>query len=160
MRVGADRDRESAIGRPLSAGVRRQVTTRSFFALSLCLPIVVFLSEPLLPRPWTSPATVTVFGIVPYIPFAVVLAWKIKRTRTRRGLILLTLLAPGAFGLFMAAIYCGLLVLDRSDLAEMPAVIGIIVAYALIVGLFYAGIAWGLWFLARRIGWVNDEFVA
>jgi hypothetical protein len=138
------------------------VTTRGFFSVALLLPVVGALLG--LTVPGLRILTMAMaFGGVPYVVFAIVLAFLVQGASTRRALVKLSLLAPLCFALLVAAFVDILgstsatrqLSIRETALQLLP-----IAAYALAFSYIYIACAWSLWALARKVGVVSDEFAA
>jgi len=134
------------------------MTTRSFLALSLALPLVCGLVAWFLPGIADPFAASFLVGAIPYIPFAVVLAYLIKRSASMRNLVVLSLLAPCAFALWLITVYFMFSLQFASPLAETIRESAYFATFALAFGYFYVALAWALWAVAKRMRFVRNEF--
>ncbi len=134
------------------------MTSRSFLALSLSLPLVFGVAGLIL-RIKAMPFTASlIFGGIPYVPFAVMTAYLIKRCASMRNLVILTLAAPPAFAVWLAAIVIALNTGGSETFEQALGASAMFAVYALIFGYFYVVVAWGLWAGARWMRFVHNEF--
>ncbi len=135
------------------------MSTRSFFACSLLLPAVGALVGNFI-----SKLDFLVFyffvGLIPYFPLAVILATLALKAPSFRRLLVLSAVAPVAFGLALA-VFIG--VMEYSPGSHLSAR-----DYAMEflratytggwIAACYVGAAWALWAACRKMGWVVNEF--
>jgi hypothetical protein len=135
------------------------MTTRKFFTATLFVPLIAGLIGLFTPAKVLLVALL--FGGVPYILLALVLARLILRSRTKSRLIRLSLLSPVAF---MPLVILFVMIVGSSpttgqvSAGETAMQILPFAVYTLVFGYFYVLVAWALWFLATKIGFVVDEF--
>lgn len=135
------------------------MTSRHYFALSLLLPVLGALVGYMVSKVEFLLFIFTVCAI-PYVPVAIGLAIFITRARSLRALVRLSVIAPV---LFAAAFFVFVLSVGRVPEVHLTANQYIAQAWeAVVLGTVFAGayvaLAWGLWAVARRLGWVRNEF--
>jgi len=101
--------------------------------------------------------TVPLFiGGIPYIPFAVLFAYLIKRSSSMKGLVLLSLLVPIAFALWLAVILLVVGYVSQSPRVFADSLnVGF---YGILFGYIYVLLAWAIWIGAKSAGLVHNEF--
>jgi hypothetical protein len=135
------------------------LSSRRFFAWSLLLPTLATAVGCVLPNGefWLF---YFVMGAIPYVLVAIVLVFLIFKTSSLRGLFLLSIAAPLLFGA-VVAIFVD--IAGRFPGIYSPVRIHIVsgLRNATLGGLcagFFIAMAWGLWAVGRKIGWVRNEF--
>lgn len=137
------------------------MSSRCFFALSLLLPALTAAAGCLVPN-GDFFLFYFVMGAIPYGLVATLLLLLVLRTRSMRGLIVLSVAAPLLFGA-VVAIFVD--VAGRFPGIPTPARIHIAsgvrnATLSSMCAVFFVGVAWGLWAAGRKIGWVKNEFAA
>lgn len=135
------------------------MSTRSFFAFSLLLPAVGALLGHLISK---LDFLVLFFfgGLIPYFPVAVILATLVLKAASFRRLLVLSAVAPVAFGVALA-VFIG--ITDYSPRAHLTArdyVVEFLTSTftGSWIAACYVAVAWILWALCRRMNWVINEF--
>jgi hypothetical protein len=132
-----------------------------FFALSLLLPVVAAVLGHFLERLGFLEFFAEVGGI-PYLLVAIILATFILRARSFRRLIVLSAVAPLAFGLALAifVMVVGNVPEAHLTMRQYASQFMSMAGMGIFFSGFYVGIAWGLWALGRKLRWVVIEFTA
>jgi hypothetical protein len=135
------------------------LTTRLFFALSLLMPVGAAVAGHFL---WQMEILEFMFliGGVPYLLVAITLAVFILRARALRRIVILSGAAPFAYGLALGVFMMVVGHVPESHLTGQQYTSQFISMAG--IGCFFAccyvGIAWALWALGRKLGWVVIEF--
>jgi hypothetical protein len=135
------------------------VTSRVFVSIMLALPVVLAAIGIVIPKLDFFLFALAIGG-VPYLPTVVVLVVLIAKSSSLKELIRLSAIAPVAYGLLLAVFidFVGGIPEIRISIAER---LKQILSMATVGGLFafgYVSVAWLLWSLCRKNGWVKDEF--
>jgi hypothetical protein len=135
------------------------LSTRGFFAFSLLLPAVGALLGNLISK-LDFLAFLFFGGLVPYFPVAVILATLVLKATSFRRLLVLSALAPVAFGVALA-VFVG--VIGYAPGAHLTArdYTGQFLSATFTGGWIaacYVATAWILWAICRKMSWVVNEF--
>ena len=135
------------------------MTTRSFLVATLGLPLIVGAIAYVLPSQLGAVLFVPLLvGAIPYIPFAVLIAFLIKRTSSRKMLVVLSLVVPPAFSLWLTALTVAFSIQPGYEAQRVLEDSAPLSLYALAYGYSFVALAWALWAAAKRLGLVLDEF--
>lgn len=135
------------------------MTSRTYFTLSLSLPLVVGALGYVFP--WLE-GMLFLLGVaaVPYAVTAAVLAVLIRRSASLRGLVWLSVLAPLLFGIALAGFIevVGRVPEMNLSLSEELNQIASVIVVGAVYSVPFIAAAWGIWGVLKRLGIVTSGF--